>query len=58
MGGPTGQGNDPGELYPRPIIKEEDLRRMDEISGDDGWAAFQVIYSPFFSKDLYLTLII
>ncbi len=35
-----GTGSEP-ELYPRPIIKEEDLRRMDEISSDDGWAAMQ-----------------
>lgn len=28
-------------LFPRPIVKEEDLRRMDEISGEDGWAAMQ-----------------
>lgn len=26
------------ELAPRPIIKEEDLNRMDEISRDVGWA--------------------
>ena len=28
-------------VLPRPIVKEEDLRRMDEISGEDGWAAMQ-----------------
>lgn len=26
------------ELVSRPIIKEEELSRMDEISKDDGWA--------------------
>ena len=40
MANPAANQNDP-DLYPRPIIKEEDLRRMDEISGDDGWAALQ-----------------
>lgn len=42
--------NDP-DLYPRPIIKEEDLRRMDEISGDDGWAALQD--EPDYNKKLF-----
>ena len=42
--------NDP-DLYPRPIIKEEDLRRMDEISGDDGWAALQD--EPDYDKKLF-----
>lgn len=40
MANPAANQTDP-DLYPRPIIKEEDLRRMDEISGDDGWAALQ-----------------
>uniref|UniRef100_A0A0A9ZFT9 Protein PRRC2A n=1 Tax=Lygus hesperus TaxID=30085 RepID=A0A0A9ZFT9_LYGHE len=30
---------DPEDLVPRPIIKEEDLTRMDEIARDNGWAA-------------------
>ena len=50
MSAPSASG-DPGELYPRPIIKEEDLRRMDEISGDDGWAAFQD--EPDYDKKLF-----
>uniref|UniRef100_A0A0N7Z9M7 Putative splicing factor n=1 Tax=Rhodnius neglectus TaxID=72488 RepID=A0A0N7Z9M7_9HEMI len=29
---------DPEDLIPRPIIREEDLNRMDEISRDTGWA--------------------
>lgn len=47
---PTNQG-DATEVYPRPIIKEEDLRRMDEISGDDGWAAIQD--EPDYDKKLF-----
>lgn len=47
----AGGGGDPGELYPRPIIKEEDLRRMDEISTDDGWAALQD--EPDYDKKLF-----
>lgn len=49
LASPANQG-DP-ELYPRPIIKEEDLRRMDEISGDDGWAALQD--EPDYDKKLF-----
>lgn len=49
MANPANQ-NDP-ELYPRPIIKEEDLRRMDEIVGDDGWAALQD--EPDYDKKLF-----
>lgn len=29
---------DPEDLVPRPIIKEEDLNRMDDIARDAGWA--------------------
>lgn len=29
---------DPEDLAPRPIVREEDLNRMDEISRDTGWA--------------------
>lgn len=32
------QAADPEDLVPRPIIKEEDLNRMDDISRDAGWA--------------------
>ena len=28
---------DPDEITPRPIIKEEELSRMDEIDKDMGW---------------------
>ena len=41
QGPPRHANQGDSELYPRPIIREEDLRRMDEISGDDGWAAMQ-----------------
>ena len=53
-GGQQQQQQQQGEstdLYPRPIIKEEDLKRMDEISGDDGWAAFQD--EPDYDKKLF-----
>lgn len=51
LANPAHQGSDPTEVYPRPIIKEEDLRRMDEISGDDGWAAIQD--EPDYDKKLF-----
>lgn len=50
MANPAANQNDP-DLYPRPIIKEEDLKMMDEISGDDGWAALQD--EPDYDKKLF-----
>lgn len=40
-GGAGGRGEGEGEddaLLPRPIIKEEDLNRMDDIGREAGWA--------------------
>ena len=49
--GPRNAPGDP-ELYPRPIIKEEDLKSMDEIINDNAWAAAQD--EPDYEKKLFV----
>lgn len=49
--GPRNAPGDP-ELYPRPIIREEDLKSMDEIIHDNAWAAAQD--EPDYEKKLFV----
>lgn len=50
--GPRNAPNNDPDLYPRPIIKEEDLKSMDEIINDNAWAAAQD--EPDYEKKLFV----